>query len=82
MSINALRQGTPASSWRAGKLARRGIRLGSHRVFSLALAVWNETFEKELFNFTSLPFPGCGLGLCVSRGGDIYLNRERRVDEP
>lgn len=40
------------------------------------------SLEKGLLNFTSLSIQWCGLGLCVSRGGDIYLNREWRVDEP
>lgn len=70
------------SSWRVGKLARQGTRLGNNHIFCLALAFWNEIFEKELFNFTSLSIQWCGLGLCESRSGDIYLNREWRVDEP
>ena len=69
-------------SWRMGMLARPGIHLGSKRIFYLALAFWNEIFEKGLFNFTSLSIQWCGPGLCVSRAGDIYLNRGWRVDEP
>ena len=69
-------------SWRVGTLARLGIRLGSNRVFYLALAFWNETFEKGLFNFTSLSIRWCGPGLCVSRAGDIYLNGGWGVEEP
>lgn len=82
MSINALRQGSPTYSWRVGKLARRGIHLGRRNILFGFRAFWNEIFEKELFNFTSLFIQWHGLGLCMSHGGDIYLNREWRVDEP
>ena len=40
------------------------------------------SLKKGFLIFTSLSIRWCGPGLCVSRAGDIYLNRGWRVDEP